>query len=65
MRATDGGGLMATARVDVIVKRNLNAPRFDPQNYETQIQDNEPLASPFLTLTAVDEDEQVTCLLLM
>ena len=60
VRATDGGGRHGDARVDVTVTRNLNAPRFEPQNYEVQIQDNEPLASSFLTLTAVDDDEQVT-----
>ncbi len=44
----------------VSVNRNLNAPRFETEAYRTTIQDNEPLSSSFLRVTAVDNDVQVT-----
>ena len=41
------------------VNRNLNAPSYEIQDYQSTIQDNEPLSSSFLRVTAVDADVQV------
>ena len=41
------------------VNRNLNAPSYEIQEYQSTIQDNEPLSSSFLRVTAVDADVQV------
>ncbi len=60
VRATDNGGRSAEGLVGVSVNRNLNAPRFETEAYRTTIQDNEPLSSSFLRVTAVDNDVQVT-----
>ena len=60
MHAVDGGDRFAEALVTVTVNRNLNAPRFEPQVYEKEILDNEPLSSSFLTVSATDADTQVS-----
>ena len=36
----------------------MKSPRFDPEQYQTEIQDNEPLSSSFAQVRAVDEDVQ-------
>lgn len=59
MRATDNGGRSAEGLVTVTVNRNLNAPRFENAEYTSTIQDNEPLSSSFLRVTAEDADVQV------
>ena len=59
VRASDGGERFADAVVTVTVNRNLHAPRFEPQSYQKEILDNEPLSSSFLALSVSDDDTQV------
>ena len=46
VRAIDGGDRFAEALVTITVNRNLESPRFEPETYEVEILDNEPLSSP-------------------
>ena len=50
---------MAEALLTVTVNRNLHAPKFDPQRYTVEIQDNEPMSSSFTQVKASDADVQV------
>ena len=60
--AYDGGSppLSATATVHITVQRNLKAPVFAPNRYETEILETQPLADPIVTVTARDEDRLVS-----
>ena len=60
VRARDGGMRFTDAVLTVSVNRNLHAPRFEPASYQTELLDNEPLASSFLTLSVRDDDAQVS-----
>jgi protocadherin Fat 4 len=58
VRATDGGGRYTDATVTARVRRNLNPPIFQPDQFTVSLQDNEPLDSGFITVTATDADIQ-------
>ncbi len=59
VRAVDGGGRVGEALVTITVNRNMQPPRFSPEQYTASIQDNEPLASSFTQVQATDDDNQV------
>ena len=49
---------IATSVVNVIVERNRNGPRFQPQDiYELALSDSFQVGEPVLQVLAVDEDE--------
>jgi len=56
--ATDTGGLSTTATAVINVNRNLNDPSWIQTNYETTIDENYPLFTQILQLTATDQDTQ-------
>lgn len=56
--ATDTGGLSSSATAVITVNRNLNNPAWVRTVYETTIDENYPLYTQILQLTATDLDTQ-------
>jgi len=56
--AYDSGSPLAdvSETVTITIQRNLNAPIFNPQNYETTIYDYVPIGSSVITVNAEDAD---------
>lgn len=61
MVASDGGTppRTDTTVVSVTVNRNLQKPRFDPQNYPVKVLETIPIGELLTTVSARDNDRRV------
>ena len=60
--ASDGGSppRIDTTVVSVTVTRNLQKPRFDPQNYPVRVLQTFPIGQVLTTVSAKDNDRRVS-----
>ena len=61
VEAVNPGSHYSTAFLNVSVNRNLFQPFFTPSIYSVTILESEPLSTPFISVSAVDNDLQVLC----